>query len=218
MSQIAENIQNIIHDINLIKKPDQEINLIAVSKYFPEEKIIAAIKSGQNIFGENKIQEAKSKWPKIKKNNPNVKLHLIGHLQSNKTKDAVAIFDVIEVLDSIKLANMLQKEIIKQNKNPEIFIQINIGKEQQKNGIDPDNLGIFLEELKSYPKLNITGLMCIAPKDDNPEQYFQKTANLAKKYHLKNISMGMSADYKIAIKNGANFIRVGSKIFGKRDV
>lgn len=211
MNQIKENIQNITKTLN------PNMNLIAVSKYFPAEKIIEAIDAGQKIFGENKIQEAKEKWPEIKKNYPDVKLHLIGHLQSNKTKDAVAIFDVIEILDSLKLAKILQKEIIKQNKNPEIFIQINIGREKQKSGIDPDNLGEFLEELKKLPKLNITGIMSIAPKDKNPEKYFKETYNLAKKYNLKNISMGMSNDYEIAIKNGANFIRIGTRIFGKRD-
>jgi pyridoxal phosphate enzyme (YggS family) len=211
MKQIKENIKIINKTLN----PD--VNLIAVSKYFPAEKIIEAIDAGQNIFGENKIQEAKEKWPKIKENHPDVKLHLIGHLQSNKAKDAVAIFDVIETLDSVKLAKILHKEIIKQNKNPEIFIQINIGREKQKSGIDPDNLGEFLEELKNLPKLNITGIMSIAPKDENPEKYFKETYNLAQKYNLKNISMGMSSDYKIAIKNGANFIRIGTGIFGKRD-
>jgi len=211
MKQIKENIKIINKTLN----PD--VNLIAVSKYFPAEKIIEAIDAGQNIFGENKIQEAKEKWPKIKENHPDVKLHLIGHLQSNKAKDAVAIFDVIETLDSVKLAKILHKEIIKQNKNPEIFIQINIGREKQKSGVDPDNLGEFLEELKNLPKLNITGIMSIAPKDENPEKYFKETYNLAQKYNLKNISMGMSSDYKIAIKNGANFIRIGTGIFGKRD-
>jgi pyridoxal phosphate enzyme (YggS family) len=211
MKQIKENIKIINKTLN----PD--VNLIAVSKYFPAEKIIEAIDAGQNIFGENKIQEAKEKWPKIKENHPDVKLHLIGHLQSNKAKDAVAIFDVIETLDSVKLAKILHKEIIKQNKNPEIFIQINIGREKQKSGIDPDNLGEFLEELKNLPKLNITGIMSIAPKDENPEKYFKETYNFAQKYNLKNISMGMSSDYKIAIKNGANFIRIGTGIFGKRD-
>ena len=211
MNQIKENIQNITKTLN------PNMNLIAVSKYFPAEKIIEAIDAGQNIFGENKIQEAKEKWPKIKENHPDVKLHLIGHLQSNKAKDAVAIFDVIETLDSVKLAKILHKEIIKQNKNPEIFIQINIGREKQKSGVDPDNLGEFLEELKNLPKLNITGIMSIAPKDENPEKYFKETYNLAQKYNLKNISMGMSSDYKIAIKNGANFIRIGTGIFGKRD-
>lgn len=211
MKQIKENIKIINKTLN----PD--VNLIAVSKYFPAEKIIEAIDAGQKIFGENKIQEAKEKWPKIKENHPDVKLHLIGHLQSNKAKDAVAIFDVIETLDSVKLAKILHKEIIKQNKNPEIFIQINIGREKQKSGVDPDNLGEFLEELKNLPKLNITGIMSIAPKDENPEKYFKETYNLAQKYNLKNISMGMSSDYKIAIKNGANFIRIGTGIFGKRD-
>jgi pyridoxal phosphate enzyme (YggS family) len=214
MNQIAQNIKKIKDNINYIKK---DINLIAVSKYFEEDKIYQAIDAGQDIFGENKIQEAKKKWPTIKKKNPNVKLHLIGHLQSNKVKDAVAIFDVIEVLDSIKLARILEKEIIKQNRELEIFIQINIGKEQQKSGIDPNNLDKFLEELKEFPRLNITGLMCIAPKNEDPEKYFKDTANLAKKNNLKNISMGMSADYKIAIKNGANFVRIGSGIFGLRD-
>lgn len=214
MNKVGENIKEIKNKIISIKK---DVNLIAVSKYFGEEKIQQAIDAGQEIFGENKVQEAKGKWPKIKKNYPNIKLHLIGHLQSKKAKDAIAIFDVIEVLDSIKLAKIIEKEIIKQNKTPEIFIQINIGREQQKSGINPDNLGKFLEELTNFPKLNITGLMCIAPKYEDPTKYFQETANLAKKYNLKNISMGMSADYEIAIKNGANFIRIGSGIFGLRD-
>tara|TARA_Y100000389_G_C17461678_1_gene522226 strand:- start:3046 stop:3693 length:648 start_codon:yes stop_codon:yes gene_type:complete len=214
MTQIKKNIKKIKKHI---LSKNNKANLIAVSKHCSLEKIKQAIEAGQEIFGENKVQEAKEKWPELKKNHPNIKLHLIGHLQSNKAKDAVKIFDVIEVLDSIKLAKILEKEIVKQNKNPEIFIQINIGRERQKSGIDPDNLSAFLEELKTFPKLNIIGLMCIAPNNEDSTKFFQETLNLAKKYYFKNISMGMSADYKIAIENGANFVRIGSGIFGSRD-
>ena len=144
-------------------------------------------------------------------------MHLVVHLQSNKTKDAVAIFDVIQTLDSIKLAKILQKEIIKQRRNLKIFIQVNIGREKQKNGIDPDEIGNFLEELKVLKEFDISGIMCIAPKDENPEKYFQEISSLAKKHNLKNISMGMSSDFETAIKNGSNFVRIGTAIFGSRD-
>ena len=134
MQSIEKNIITIKEKINLAKKMGQEVGLIAISKYFPVNKIQEAINAGQNIFGENKVQEAKEKWPELKKQNPKIELHLVGHLQSNKTKDAVAIFDVIQTLDSIKLAKILQKEIIKQRRNLKIFIQVNIGIEKQKNG------------------------------------------------------------------------------------
>ena len=168
MQSIEKNIITIKEKINLAKKMGQEVGLIAISKYFPVNKIQEAINAGQNIFGENKVQEAKEKWPELKKQNPKIELHLVGHLQSNKTKDAVAIFDVIQTLDSIKLAKILQKEIIKQRRNLKIFIKVNIGREKQKNGIDPDEIGNFLEELKVLKEFDISGIMCIAPKDENP--------------------------------------------------
>ena len=217
MQSIEKNIITIKEKINLAKKMGQEVGLIAISKYFPVNKIQEAINAGQNIFGENKVQEAKEKWPELKKQNPKIELHLVGHLQSNKTKDAVAIFDVIQTLDSIKLAKILQKEIIKQRRNLKIFIQVNIGREKQKNGIDPDEIGNFLEELKVLKEFDISCIMCIAPKDENPEKYFQEISSLAKKHNLKNISMGMSSDFETAIKNGSNFVRIGTAIFGSRD-
>ena len=217
MQSIEKNIITIKEKINLAKKMGQEVGLIAISKYFPVNKIQEAINAGQNIFGENKVQEAKEKWPELKKQNPKIELHLVGHLQSNKTKDAVAIFDVIQTLDSIKLAKILQKEIIKQRRNLKIFIKVNIGREKQKNGIDPDEIGNFLEELKVLKEFDISGIMCIAPKDENPEKYFQEISSLAKKHNLKNISMGMSSDFETAIKNGSNFVRIGTAIFGSRD-
>ncbi|MFT4718792.1 MAG: pyridoxal phosphate enzyme (YggS family) [Rickettsiales bacterium] len=217
MSSIKENIKEIENKIKLSKKSGQDVSLVAISKYFPKEKIQQAINAGHSIFGENKVQEAKLKWQSLKREHPNIKLHLVGHLQSNKVKDAVTIFDTIQTLDSIKLAKILESEMTKQNKFPEIFIQVNIGKELQKNGIDSDNLDNFLHELESFPKLNICGLMSIAPKNKNSKKYFIETYNLAKKYNLQNISMGMSSDFECAIENGANFIRVGSAIFGARD-
>lgn len=192
------------------------VNLVAVSKMVEAQKIREAIAAGAKIFGENYIQESFEKWPEIKKNFPEIKLHLIGHLQSNKADKAVELFDCIESLDSKKLALALQKEIKKQNKNPEIFIQVNIGDEEQKSGVALNELAELIKFSRDECGLNLSGLMCVPPSGEAASPYFALLAKLAKQHNLKNISMGMSADFEEAIALGATHIRLGTAIFGSR--
>jgi len=217
---IAKNIDLVRSKINQAAKNhsrDQSaINLVTVSKNFGAAEIEIAINSGCKIFGENKVIEAKEKWPTLKEKYPEIKLHLIGHLQSNKAKDAVKLFDVIESLDSEKLAEILAIEMEKQNKFLELFVQINIGDEEQKSGINPKDADQFIKKAIDDYGLNITGLMCIPPANESPMLYFALLTTIARRNDLKNISMGMSSDYEIAISLGANFVRVGSTIFGAR--
>lgn len=190
--------------------------MIAVSKKFGSEKIIEAIKCNVGIFGENYVKEAQEKWPEIKKRFPEVKLHFIGHLQSNKAAEAVALFDCIETVDREKLAKEIKKEADKQRKNPEILIQVNIGEEEQKSGILPQNLNNFVKFVRDECKLNVTGLMCIPPENENPSPYFALLHKMARENELQKLSMGMSADFEDAIALGATHIRIGSAIFGNR--
>ena len=222
MLRIAENIsQNIELIRERIKQTAskyhrnaKEINLIAVSKTIDEQQIMQAIDCGCQIFGENKVMEAKAKWVNLKNQHKNIKLHLIGHLQTNKVKEAVAIFDVIQTLDSEKLAQELKKEMVKQNKFLEIFVQINIGEEEQKYGIEPRNAKEFIAKVGQY--LKISGVMAIPPCNQDPTPYFALLQKIAQDNHLENVSMGMSSDFETAIALGANFIRLGTAIFGDR--
>ncbi len=200
----------------LYRRDHSTVNLIAVSKTISQDKVIEAINFGCEIFGENYVQEAKEKWVEIKEKFPQVKLHLIGHLQSNKSAQAVDLFDCIESLDSKKLALELKKEIIKQ-KNPEIFIQVNIGQEEQKSGILPHELNDFVKFTRDECKLNLVGLMCVPPSNEQASPYFALLAKMAKENNLKKLSMGMSADFEEAIALGATHIRIGSAIFGERE-
>ncbi len=193
-----------------------DVNIVAISKKVSSEKIIEAINCGCQIFGENYIAEAKEKWPKIKNLYPQVRLHFVGNLQSNKAKEAVELFDVIESLDSENAAKSLAKEVGKQKKNPEIYIQINIGEELQKGGIFPQDLPNFLRFCCGDLGLNISGLMCIPPSDEAASPYFALLAKMARENNLPNISMGMSSDFQEAIALGANYIRIGTAIFGDR--
>ena len=217
---ITENINLIRSKINQTAKKHgrdpADVNLVAVSKNFGVTEIETAINSGCRIFGENKVIEAKEKWPELKEKYPEIKLHLIGHLQSNKAKDAVKLFDVIESLDSEKLAGILAEEMKKQKKYLEIFIQINIGCEEQKSGVLPEDADQFIRKIIDNYGLNITGVMGIPPANENPALYFALLTTIAKRNNLKNISMGMSGDYETAIGLGANFVRIGSAIFGSR--
>jgi pyridoxal phosphate enzyme (YggS family) len=217
---IADNISSIKDNIektsNKFHRNADEIHLVAVSKTIQKEEIIQAINAGCRVFGENKVLESKDKWPELKKNYPDIKLHLIGHLQSNKAKEAVALFDVIETLDSAKLAEVLKKEMDRQRKYPEIFVQINIGEEPQKSGIIPLNATNFIQSMIKDYNLPISGVMGIAPLGKDPSLYFALLTKIARENNLKNISMGMSADFEKAIALGANFIRLGSAIFGNR--
>jgi len=193
-----------------------KINLVAVSKKVTSDKIIQAINANCKIFGENYVNEAFEKWPSIKAQYPDIKLHFIGHLQSNKTDAAVELFDCIETLDNEKLAKSLQKSILKINKNIDIFIQVNIGQELQKSGVDIANIKDFIDFCKHDCALNVSGLMCIPPVDESPVMYFALMKKIAQENNIKNLSMGMSSDYVEAIALGTNFIRLGTAIFGER--
>jgi len=193
------------------------VNLIAVSKTVAAEKILLAIAAGCKTFGENYIKEAKEKWPEIKQKFPQIKLHFIGHLQSNKVAESLELFDCIESLDSEKLALTFKKEIAKSGKNPEFFIQVNIGQEEQKGGISPFAVKDFIKFCRTECGLNVTGLMCVPPADEVAAPYFALLAKLAKENGLEKLSMGMSADFEEAIALGATHIRLGTAIFGKRD-
>ena len=212
-------VKNLIYIENLIKSKanhDKLIQIIAVSKTFPIENILPLIKHGHIHYGENKVQEALDKWSDIKNKNHNIKLHLIGKLQTNKVKLALGIFDYIHSLDSKKLANKIADQQIKQEKKPKIFIQVNIGNEEQKSGINKENLIDFYNYCKNL-NLNIIGTMCIPPNDTNTAIYFSEMSEINQKLNFTELSMGMSSDYLEAIKNNATYIRVGSSIFGNRD-
>ena len=215
-------IKNLIYIEDLIKsKVNDEIGdklpkIIAVSKTFPIENILPLIEHGHLHYGENKVQEALDKWTEIKIKNNNIKLHLIGKLQTNKVKFALKIFDYIHSLDSEKLATKIANEQVKQDKKPKIFIQVNIGDEDQKSGVQKERLVDFYKYCKNL-NLDIVGTMCIPPNDQNSENYFSEMNKINKNIDFKELSMGMSGDYLSAIKNNATYVRIGSKIFGNRD-
>jgi len=194
---------------------DKLTKVIAVSKTFPIENILPLIEHGHLHYGENKVQEALNKWNDIKLKNNAIRLHLIGGLQTNKVKFALRIFDYIHSLDSEKLATKISEEQIKQEKKPKIFIQVNIGNEDQKSGINKDNLINFYNYCKRLD-LDIIGTMCIPPNDTNTNKYFLEMNQINQKLNFKELSMGMSGDYLEAIKNNATYVRIGSKIFGSR--
>ena len=215
MSTIIERFDKIKLNITSVK-PIQKVNIIAISKTFSLDHINPLIEYGHKHFGENKVQEATTKWSEIVKENKNIKLHMVGKLQSNKAKDAVRIFDYIHSLDNKKLADALAKHQMNLKKNLDYFIQINIENEIQKSGIPIGELDSFYNYCKYEINLNVIGLMVIPPNDNNPIKYFKLMSELNKSLALKDLSMGMSADYIEAIKHGATFIRVGSSIFGER--
>ena len=199
-----------------IQKKNDKTKIIAVSKTFPIEDIIPLIKHGHKDFGENKIQEALKKWDLIKKENADIKLHMIGKIQSNKVKFMMPLFDYIHSLDSLKLAQKISEEQKKSKKNIKIFIQINIGNEEQKNGINPDDIEIFKNKCVDELNLNIIGLMCLPPKNKEASVYFKEMKVLLAKSNLSELSMGMSNDYLEATDYDSTFVRIGSKIFGER--
>ena len=192
------------------------VTLIAVSKTFGADAISPVIAAGQRIFGENRVQEAKAKWPALVAAHPGITLHLIGPLQSNKAKEAVALFDAIHSVDRPSICEALAKEIKSQRRHPELFVQINTGEEPQKAGIAPAEADAFIASCRDTYGLAISGLMCIPPVDEAPGPHFALTAKIAARNGLKNLSMGMSADFAIAIQLGATHVRVGSAIFGAR--
>ena len=192
------------------------VTLIAVSKTFEADVIRKALKAGHRVFGENKVQEAKGKWPALRDEFEGIELHLIGPLQSNKAKDAVATFDVIHSIDRKKIARAIRVEIEKQSRQVDLFVQVNTGYEEQKAGILPEEADDFIGFCQVELGLTIRGLMCIPPADDNPKAHFKLLRKIAKRNGLDDLSMGMSADYAEAIRQGATFVRVGSAIFGER--
>ena len=213
-----KTVKNLIYIEDFIKSKvnhDKLPKIIAVSKTFPIENILPLIDHGHLHYGENKVQEALDKWTGIKNKNHNIQLHLIGRLQTNKVKLALKIFDYIHSLDSEKLANKISDEQKKQEKNPKIFIQVNIGNEDQKSGINKEKLSDFYNFCKNL-NLDIVGTMCIPPNDGNTVEYFSEMKYINQELNFKDLSMGMSGDYLDAIKNSATYVRVGSKIFGSR--
>ena len=213
-------MHDIVNNLTLINKELIAINsntkIIAVSKTFSIDHIRPAIEHGHIHFGENKVQEAAEKWTKVKEKNSSLKLHLIGKLQTNKVKFCLPLFDFIHSLDSIKLADKIANEQIKKNFKPKIFIQINIGNEDQKNGISLNEFEVFFKKTEDF-NLDVIGLMCIPPFVKDTEIYFKKMVQIKDKTNLKELSMGMSNDYIEAAKNSATYVRIGSKIFGARD-
>ena len=193
-----------------------EVALIAISKTFGAEAIEPAIAAGQLVFGENRVQEAKAKWPPLLAKHPGLALHLVGPLQSNKAKEAVALFDAIHSLDRDSLCEALAKEIAKQARRPLLFAEINAGAEPQKAGVLPQDADAFLARCRESHGLTISGLMCIPPLDEAPAPHFALTAKIARRNGLALLSMGMSADFAIAVAMGATHIRIGSAIFGER--
>ena len=210
------SVKNLTYIENKIKEVTNNFpTIIAVSKNFGEENIIPLLSFGHKHFGENKVQECAKKWHELKYKYENIKLHMIGKLQTNKVKECIKHFDFIHSLDSKKLAKKIYEEEIKQNKKIKIFIQVNIGQENQKSGVNI----LELEELLLYCyslKLEIIGLMCIPPNEENTKKYFSHMSQLKKQFNLKNLSMGMSSDYLDAIECSSNFIRIGTSIFGER--
>ena len=221
---ISENLAMIWARIDLAQnlrsqqgRSNDLVSLVAVSKRQPDERIDAALAAGQRVFGENRVQEAQDRWVPRRNQHTDLKLHLIGPLQTNKAADAVAIFDVIEVVDRPKLAKVLGNEMIRQNRQLECYIQVNTGKEVQKSGIAPEDADDFIAYCCDEAGLNITGLMCIPPIDEEAAMHFALLQTIAKRNHLSVLSMGMSDDFEEAIAFGATAVRIGSAIFGARD-
>tara|TARA_Y100001935_G_scaffold250334_1_gene250301 strand:+ start:1294 stop:1959 length:666 start_codon:yes stop_codon:yes gene_type:complete len=210
--EIKEKIKNKIDNLNLSK---YEPKVIAVSKTFSEQDILPLIEYGHVEFGENKVQEAQLKWSALKEKYNNLKLHMLGRLQTNKVKNAVEVFDYIHSLDNLKLANKISNEIQKKAKKIKIFIQINLGDESQKSGINPSDLETFYKQCIEL-KLNIIGTMCIPPDNQDPKPFFKHLLSLNQKMNLSEISMGMTNDYLDALEYKSTFLRIGTGIFGKR--
>jgi len=192
------------------------VTLVVVSKTFSADAVVPVINSGQRVFGENRVQEAKAKWPGLISTYPGIALHLIGPLQSNKAREAVALFDAIHSVDRPSICEALAKEIDTQKRRPELFVQLNTGEEPQKAGVAPAQADTFIARCREHYGLQISGLMCIPPINDAPAPHFALTAKIAARNGLQNLSMGMSADFAIAIQFGATHVRIGSAIFGHR--
>jgi pyridoxal phosphate enzyme (YggS family) len=213
LAAVRAEIARACHDAG---RDPAEVELVAVSKTHSAEAIEPVIAAGQSVFGENRVQEAKSKWPLLLAKRPGIALHLIGSLQSNKAKEAVALFDAIHSVDRPSLCEALSKEIAKQARQPLLFAEINTGAEPQKAGVLPQDADAFLKVCRDTYGLSMSGLMCIPPLDEAPGPHFALTAKIAKRNGLKLLSMGMSSDFGVAISLGATHVRIGSAIFGTR--
>lgn len=194
----------------------ESVTLVAVSKVHDEDRIVPVLEAGQRVFGENRVQEAQGKWPALKERFPGVELHLIGPLQSNKAKEAVALFDVIETVDRDKIAVALAAEMDKQGRRIPVLVQVNTGKEPQKAGIAPEEADAFIARCRDELKLDVQGVMCIPPVDEEPALHFALLREIARRNGLPVLSMGMSDDYPTAIALGATHVRVGTAVFGTR--
>jgi len=208
--------QDIAHACKEARRDRSSVTLVAVSKTFDADAIVPVIEAGQRVFGENRVQEAKAKWPGLISAYPGIALHLIGPLQSNKAKEAVALFDAIHSVDRPSICEALAKEFDSQKRRPQLFVQLNTGEEPQKAGVAPSEADSFIASCREKYRLPISGLMCIPPVNDAPAPHFALTAKIAARNGLNNLSMGMSADFAIAIALGATHVRIGSAIFGKR--
>jgi PLP dependent protein len=208
--------QEIARACQQARRDRASVTLIAVSKTFAADAIVPVIAAGQRVFGENRVQEAKAKWPGLISGYPGIALHLIGPLQSNKAREAVGLFEAIHSVDRPSICEALAKEIASQNRRPELFVQVNTGEEPQKAGVAPAEADDFLASCRDHYGLQISGLMCIPPLSDAPAPHFALTAKIAARNGLTKLSMGMSADFAIAIQFGATHVRVGSAIFGAR--
>lgn len=193
------------------------VTLVCVTKTFPAETVAPLLAAGHRVFGENRVQEAMGKWPALRADYPDVSLHLIGPLQSNKTREAVALFDVIESVDREKIAQALAAEMARSGRRPRLFVQVNTGAEPQKAGVPPHDADAFLASCRDKFGLTISGLMCVPPVDEQAAPHFALLADIATRNGLRELSMGMSSDFEIAIQLGATYVRVGSAIMGARD-
>ena len=213
---LAEVMRRIGEAARAAGRDPAAVTLVAVSKTHGADKVRELLVAGHRVFGENRVQEAEEKFPTLKAEYPDLQLHLIGPLQTNKARDAIALFDVIESVDRERLAVVLAKEIARSGRRPECFIQVNTGEEPQKAGVLPAELDAFVATCRDVHKLPVVGLMCIPPVDEEPALHFALLVKMAARNGLKKVSMGMSADYEIAVRVGATHVRVGSALFGAR--
>lgn len=220
----SDKIENRLAEVNAsiaaaareVGRPEDSVHLVAVSKTHGPDVIEAVLASGQKLFGENRVQEAEAKWPDLKHRYPDTQLHLIGPLQSNKAALAVGLFDVIETVDRLKLAKALARHMVEIGRRPNCFIQVNTGEEPQKAGVLPKDIDAFINQCRTELNLPIIGLMCIPPIDEEPALHFALLREIAERNDLKELSMGMSADFETAVQFGATYVRVGTAIFGPR--
>lgn len=216
MDTLAQVKSEIAKSAEYCGRKADDVTLVAVSKTHPAAEILPLLQAGHRVFGENRVQEAAEKFPALREQYPDLKLHLIGGLQTNKVKEAVALFDVIETVDRVELAEKLAAEMEKQGRNLPCFVQVNTGEEPQKGGVVPRETISLVEKCRASG-LNVVGLMCIPPVDDEPSPHFAFLKKLARQAGVKELSMGMSGDYPLAVQQGATFVRVGTAIFGARD-